>query len=124
MIHPHILNLRLKRIKNIIKQDEHDRAIEEIDTIIRDEFDTLYFSNDAVDIIVDKLELAMISLLMSTPIFAIVNLNIVRTVLDKIFIKNLLLVNRLFKEGSDIGTLAKLPDLVKFELHKEIYLSM
>ncbi len=125
MIYPHSLNILLKRLKNIISTHEDcERAVHVIDEIMCRPFDTVYFSRDVIERTMDKLEFAQLLLHMETPVSALSSLADIRMDLDKIFIRELLFTNRLSQTDSDIGSLNMLPDLIKFELYKDIYGSL
>lgn len=135
MLSPHNLNIRLRRFKNMIKTsdpDEYHVAIEAIEKTCKDDYDMTYFSPENVMFIINKLEFAILCLFLDIPDSALEVMSEIRSqVLDKIFIRNLLFVNRFFKheydehyENWDIGTLNVLPDLIKYEIHKIIYTSI
>jgi hypothetical protein len=125
MITPHNLNIRLKRFKHIIGE-YYPGVVEQIEKTCNEEFDSTYFTKENTEIIIDKLEYAVLCIYIGIPETAIECLKDIRTILDDIFVKNLLLVNRLFKDNDDgdIGTLDFLPDLVKFEIHKLVYVTL
>lgn len=127
MITPHNLNIRLKRFKYIISEC-CPGVIEEIEATCNGKFDPTYFTKKNTEIVIEKLDFAVLCIYTGIHETAIECLKEIRTlVLDDIFVKNLLLVNRLLKDTKDtkddIGTLDFLPDLVKFEIHKIIYVS-
>lgn len=123
-VYPHTLNIILKRIKNIINQEDYERAVQEIDKTIDRPFDQLYFADTLVQMVRDRLEFSMLALLMETPNAALNSLTEIRKEIDRIFVRELLLANRLLKEHADIGTLQQLPELVRFEIYKDIYGSL
>lgn len=125
IIYPNNINLALKRIKNIIiLYRDFERAAEDLDNFSQRPFDDTYFTQKDIDNIIYNIDMAIIycHVECSTPVMEC--LANIRSIIDRIFVNNLLLVNRLFKENVDIGTLSYLPDLVKFELHKNIYGSL
>lgn len=126
IVSPQILNLHLKRFKNIIKNQEEDyeSAIKSIDIMIEREFDACHFSISDVEIIKNKMLLAQLLLFMSVPNSAITELDIIRKMLDRCFLSHLWMPNRLMKSevtSAEIGSLADLPELVRFKIHKIIF---
>lgn len=120
---PHILNICLKRIKNIITHGDYDRAVDEADTLIARKFDPEFFTAPMVELITDRLDMVIIFLWSYTESAALEMIQHIRkTVLDPIFVKNLWLANRILNEKKrDIGTLDELPDLVQFEIRRILY---
>ena len=121
MASAHQINMTARLAKALVEKEDFAKAAEILNTKINSSFDPVLFTPNDRDMIIEELEMAwMFTVLHSGP-NAIYSLAKVRKMLEPIFIKNLLFVNRFFKENADIGTLSELPDLVKFEIHKIIY---
>jgi hypothetical protein len=126
MITPHILNLKVKKLKFLCLHNFNQAATTEANSIIQRDFDLIYFSEDQVIEIVDDLDLFIIYIFINCRDLALECLKNIRETLDGIFVKNLLLVNRFFKKqgtsaSADIGTLAQLPDDILYVLNQIIY---
>ena len=120
MITPYILNLKVKNLKYLCLYNFNHAATTEANSIIQRDFDLIYFSEDQILKIVDYLDLFIIYIFINCKDFALESLKNVRDILDRIFINNLLLVNRINK-NNDVGTLAKLPNDILCVVNQIIY---
>lgn len=122
VVTPHIMNLRLKKINNIINLcEDYDMAVEELDMLTQRPYDVTYFDESLQETIKERLDMAIMLLWLNTASEALVVLKGVRSLLDPIFVQNLWFANRILTPGKDIGILEELPDLVKFEIRKHLY---
>lgn len=131
MISPHLLNMRLKRVKNMVElHDDIDAAVDELDRLRDAEYDMSYFTKSMVEAFCYNLQMAMIMYIVNDADHAKACLGQVRSLLDRVMVKELLLVNRFFKDNDssspdDVGEfLYMLPDAVKYEIHRIVYRSL
>ena len=121
IITPHTLNIILKRAKNMLVFEDYDEIVKTFDGLSERPFDIDYFDKHNEEYIKDQIDLIVVCALLECNSAVKEHIGNIRNRINPIFIQNLLLANRLFKEHSDIGTLDELPELVKFEIHKMIY---
>lgn len=123
-ITPHVLNILLRRVKNVIQVQDYARAVKELDIVLARPFGDEFFDEKTVDLIHEHLDLAASLLLLDAETDALASLKALRAeVLDPIFVKNLWMANRIMHPDGprDIGVLDTLPELVQFEIRKALY---
>jgi hypothetical protein len=135
MLSPHILSLRMKRIKSLLTALEDDeRGCAEIDRLAASKLDPVYFGADVTKAIKQNLALASLMMVQFHKDIAMGYLSNIRNILDRVMIRELIFANRLVKElppvppdagaGSEydlIGTVSQLPDLVKMNIYQILY---
>jgi len=125
MISPHIVNMRMKRIQMLLSvaSDEREYFViaHELEDIETHGLDTDIFTPAYAEAVHEHLENAIAYAFLCLPTHVLQCIEKIRECLQPIFVQNLLLVNRFFKQDSDVGTLASLPDGILFEIQKEIY---
>jgi hypothetical protein len=119
---PFMLNLKVKNLKFLAIHNFNYAATSEANNIIQCDFDLDYFTDEQVLAIVDLLDLFIIYIFINCKTCALDALRDIRNILDKVFVNNLLLVNRFFKK--EIGTLDILPDDVLFTIRKNVYANL
>ena len=116
------LSKSLKQIKNCMEAGKFEAAIRISENVQKERLDDDVF--DVYDEYFVKQQFDMITLFLSCEREQLVIdlIKELRThVLDKMFTSHLLMVSRLRKAQTDVGTLDTLPDLAKFEITKHIY---
>ena len=122
MATPQNVNVFLKKIKNIVIQEKFDLIQEEVDAFMVRDFDPNYINENDIEKIKNELELIIIFGFVESSCGAMSSINVIRKILDTVFVKHLWFVNRFLKTPEDdIGTLAFLPDLALFEIQNRIY---
>ena len=121
LVHPHTLNILLKRAKNLVQFEDYEKIAKDFDALFTRPFDTTYFSPEDIKYLKHEIDTIIIFSFVECPDPIKESLKNIRSHIDPIFVKNLLLAGRLFNEERDIGTISQLPELVKFEIHKILY---
>lgn len=119
----------LQRINNVIKmiQAEADSChiIDELTSFWHTEWDSDYFKEDqAITNVKDILDLCICLLFLNIRPNVVEELQKIEGHLEPIIVRELLFVNRFFKQDCDdksIGILNDVPDLVKFEIRRKVY---
>jgi hypothetical protein len=122
MVSPHVLNIKLKTVKNIIELvGNFVRAADVVDALMTRPFEKEFFDEVLEDKIKQHMDMAVMLLWMGAPDGAMEALCRVRALLDPVFVDGLWLANRLLSPGKDIGTLGDLPELIQLEIMKIMY---
>lgn len=133
MIGPADLNIKLKAISGIAKGydgyagsvmlgDDKKALIELCDEIIQGEYDMDYFSDSDIEYVQYNVLCIQAMVIMELGVNVVVDeiKEIRRVLLDRVMVKNLLFVDRMFKGDEFIGTLAVLPELALHDIREKL----
>jgi hypothetical protein len=125
IITPKSLSAALKSLRSLLLSKAIcEEAVQILSDLELTEYDKMYFNELEIEEIKHQLFLASI--------FACLNMNhevvnaieiILEVYIYPVFIKNMWMGNRLLKDDTskDIGILADLPDLIKYEIQKKVF---
>jgi hypothetical protein len=123
---PQILNIHLKRLNGMIKRNkDYESAANVIQSYVEEDYDLSYFTSKQVSTINNCFCIAQLLLYVGIEEDALKELCQIRLILDRIFVKELWFTERLLKDNmsnDDVGDfLGELPELVRFEIRKQLY---
>lgn len=117
---PHSITLTFRRIENIVKvSNDFETAANILNTLLNKPFDPVYFTEDQIEALKNEIDLCVLYMTCELANGFDESFEKIREMLSPIYVKNLWFAGRLLTQ-KDIGTLADLPQLFKYQLYQRL----